>query len=72
MVIKAKTNRNPKHMRLVRPYNRQQNKQELTVIVDDYFNNHQEEHPLLFCAGLDVCCYATANCLYKKKSCYYE
>lgn len=60
----------PKHTRLRQPYNRQGLKEELSLIVDNYFSNYQEEHPLLFCSDLDVCYYATADCLYHKKRCY--
>jgi len=74
MVIKSKTNRNPKHMRLVKPFNRQKTNKYLTNIVDETYltQEQQEEHPLLFCAGLEYCFYAAQDCLYKKKRCYFE
>jgi len=58
--------------KFVRPYSRSKAKENLRNIVMDYFNNnHQEEHPQLFCAGIYICYYAAADCLYQKKRCYY-
>lgn len=58
--------------KFIRPYDRQKAKEDLALIVMDYFNQLEEEHPLTFCAGLDICFYATADCLYGRKKCYYE
>jgi len=58
--------------KFVKPYNRSRAKQDLRNIVMDYFNNQQQEHPLLFCAGIDICYYANLDCMYQKRSCYYE
>ena len=69
-----KTHHSPKpnHIRML-PYDRKQSQKDLTLMVNDYFNNnHQPEHPLLFCAGLEVCFYVTQDCMYSKKKCYYE
>jgi len=61
----------PRHLRIRPPYNRKQNKKQLQEMVLDYFNEEQE-HPLTFCGGMNICFYATANCLYGKKSCYFD
>jgi len=59
--------------KFVRPYNRQKAKENLTAMVMDYFNdNNQQEHPLNFCAGIYICAYASANCQYGMKKCYFE
>ena len=58
--------------KFVKPYDRQQSKQDLVIMVNDYFNNHQQEHALLFCSGLEICSYAAQDCMYSKKKCYYE
>jgi len=72
MQPKTHHSKKPDHSRLM-PYDRQRAKQDLSAMVMDYFNNnHQEEHPLTFCLGLDICAYADLNCLYKLKGCYYE
>jgi len=65
---------NPKiSHKFVKPYNRAKSKGDLRQIVLDYFNQKQEQqHPLLFCAGLENCFYAEQNCLYEKKRCYCE
>jgi len=62
----------PRHLRIRPPYNRIDNKKDLVEQVLEYFNNEQQEHPLTFCSGLKNCFYATANCLYGIKKCYYE
>ena len=68
---KTHHSRKPDHTRLM-PYDRKQSQKDLTIMVDDYFKKEQEEHPLLFCAGLEICSYATHDCMYSKKKCYYE
>jgi hypothetical protein len=63
----------PRHLRIRPPYNRQDNKKDLVEQVLEYFSdNGEQQRPLTFCSGLNICFYATANCLYGKKSCYYE
>jgi len=59
--------------KFVKPYDRQRAKEDLALIIMDYFNPLEEqEHPLTFCSGIDICFYASPDCLYQKKSCYYE
>lgn len=52
-------------------YDRQKEKEETTNTIDDYFTQEQQ-HELLFCSGLEVCFYATQDCMYLKKKCYFE
>ena len=61
----------PRKLQIRPHYVRADDKKQLMEIVLDYYNG-ELKHPLIFCAGIEHCFYADADCLYGLRKCYFE